>query len=412
MKNFIILFFLLAALWGRHSAMAQYCIPTISTPCFSGTTNDFINNFSTSNAICNLSNNNSGCNGQADNYIHYSNLTMAIAPRQSFDIAVQSSVTYQQGFGIWIDWNDNQSFLDPGEFVWNSGVAGFNLFTGTIVVPSGVSLGIKRMRVRSNFAAPPNHPCNLQTYGEVEDYNIEVVNDSALSVPVVSDVMICYGDSASLVANGFGTINWYSSASGGTLLDSGLIYQTPPLYNDVVFYAQSMAGNCYSALVAVNVTVLPSPAAPVITQSGPELHSSPALSYQWFLNGAELPGDTLQMIMPLQNGDYTVSIVDSNGCSAASFPYTITNVGLSAYSGGFQIKAFPNPVSGQLTVMFSEETQGTIRISNAMGQMIWQTEVKQNSKQMLIDVGHFSPGLYFMQFGNSQTHQSKKFIKQ
>jgi hypothetical protein len=73
---------------------------------------------------------------------------------------------------------------------------------------------------------------------------------------------------------------------------------------------------------------------------------------------------------------------------------------------------YPNPASQHLTLLFSTETQGEIRISDAMGRLIWHGHVKQSSKQKLIDVGDFPSGLYFLSFNNSRLFSTMKFIKQ
>ncbi len=91
-----------------------------------------------------------------NNYIYYPNQVVTAAQGCSFNVSAQCGATYQQGFGIWIDFNHNNLFTDAGEFVWNSGAAGFQVFTGVVNIPATALLGITRIkRVRSNYAAPP-----------------------------------------------------------------------------------------------------------------------------------------------------------------------------------------------------------------------------------------------------------------
>lgn len=68
----------------------------------------------------------------------------------------------------------------------------------------------------------------------------------------------------------------------------------------------------------VQVTVLPSPQKPTITQRGDTLLSSPAFQYQWYRNSAPIPGATQQFYIPRQPGIYFVQITNEYGCSAFS----------------------------------------------------------------------------------------------
>jgi bacillolysin len=55
--------------------------------------------------------------------------------------------------------------------------------------------------------------------------------------PVTTNDNICSGNSASLTAAGNGIINWYSAASGGTLVSTGSNFTTPTLTSNATYYA-------------------------------------------------------------------------------------------------------------------------------------------------------------------------------
>ncbi|PSR53061.1 hypothetical protein AHMF7605_05735 [Adhaeribacter arboris] len=152
--------------------ISAYCIPAIQNPCSSG---DFIHNFSLNTLI----NNNSGCNGQTANYINYEPVgtnTTRLLKGQSYSISLQGGPNLSQGFGVWIDYNDDGDFNDTGEFVYKSPSAGKNVFTGTVTVPTNASTGLRRMRVRTKYFAVPaaNESCTTFNVGETEDYTVAI----------------------------------------------------------------------------------------------------------------------------------------------------------------------------------------------------------------------------------------------
>ncbi|WDF46769.1 GEVED domain-containing protein [Chryseobacterium sp. KACC 21268] len=81
---------------------------------------------------------------------------------------------------VWIDYNNDGTFDDSTErtAVTVNGITS----TGAIVIPATATLGTTRMRVRySNAGANANTACGTATYGEVEDYSVEIKQYLAVS---------------------------------------------------------------------------------------------------------------------------------------------------------------------------------------------------------------------------------------
>ena len=165
---------ILAAFSLGFAAQAQYCAPLFTSSC---TSDDFINLFTTSGGATNITTNlSSGCNVSAGNYIYHSTATVSQVQGQSFSFSVQAGPAWGQGHRIWVDWNNDQDFDDPGEDMWNSVTTGTTLYTGSITIPLGASPGVKRMRVRCSYASVPTSPCASQSFGEAEDFNLLVLS--------------------------------------------------------------------------------------------------------------------------------------------------------------------------------------------------------------------------------------------
>jgi hypothetical protein len=75
---------------------------------------------------------------------------------------------------IWCDWNRDGDFTDAGENVYTSVLGG--AYSGSFVIPTTASLGAVRMRIRlTDTASGVNAtPCGVSSYGEVEDYTLNV----------------------------------------------------------------------------------------------------------------------------------------------------------------------------------------------------------------------------------------------
>ena len=153
---------------------------TGSGPCAAGTTNityERITNV-TIGSINNTSANSS--------YSNYTALSTNVAKGTAYPISITIGVPYSTDkVLIWCDWNNNGVFTDAGEAVYVS-PAGVGPFSTSITPPASAVIGTVRMRIRlTDGAAGPNlTPCGNSTYGEVEDYSLNVV--SALLSPQIT----------------------------------------------------------------------------------------------------------------------------------------------------------------------------------------------------------------------------------
>ncbi|MCB0819110.1 MAG: gliding motility-associated C-terminal domain-containing protein [Bacteroidetes bacterium] len=312
------------------SAFSQYCAPQYAASCQgpSPYTADFINNFSTSGGITNITNNNSGCNFQTNNFIYYSNQTVTATQGCSFNVSMQCGPEFQQGFAIWVDWNADNDYSDAGELVYSSPSAGYQTFTGTVQVPATATPGIKRMRVRCSFATVPSNPCTLQggftAYGEVEEYNVEVVSGDAGAVQV-SDQTICAGTSTQITATAQGIIRWYLNQTSTTQIALGPTFTTPVLNQTTTYWVQATFGPCTTPRVPVTITVIPPFTVTVSASQNPVCAGTPftltataagsGLTYNW--SPANDIISTLQNTATASipaNTAFTVTATDASGC--------------------------------------------------------------------------------------------------
>ena len=167
-----------------------YCISTGSL------NTEYINDFSTTGGIANITNNSSGYSATG-----YGNFTAKIVSQQPYGTVNFSSayIGGTFGFNIWVDWNNDLDFDDISEKVYGS--AGYNAAnTGSFSVPSFASVGNHRMRTKADYWSTNPSSCGAITNGETEDYTFTVV-----SLP-------CSGNPSNLVASAVNystaTISW------------------------------------------------------------------------------------------------------------------------------------------------------------------------------------------------------------
>jgi PKD repeat protein len=164
------------------AAASGPCAASSTAGCTATSENTYI-----SSVQLNTLNNTSTCSG----YTSFTSLSTTLTKGNQYTATLIPSTTTAnaQGaytgdeFAIWIDYNNDNDFLDAGEQVAYVIVAAgwSNVFNFT--VPTSATTGSIKMRVRSSYQ--PNDgaiaPCGVTTYGEVEDYSV-VIQSSGVGI--------------------------------------------------------------------------------------------------------------------------------------------------------------------------------------------------------------------------------------
>ncbi len=150
---------------------------------------------------------------------------------------------------------------------------------------------------------------------------MSVTVNAAPSIPVITasgPTTFCMGDSVILTSSAAGSYLWYP---GGESTQSITVSASGN------YYVEALAGACSAASAPVSVTVLASPAVPVVSASGPltfcegdsvVLTSSLASAYEW-----NPGGEITQSLTVLTSGTYFVQVSNASGCTAASAPLSV-----------------------------------------------------------------------------------------
>ncbi len=164
------------------SALA-YCTPTAASGCSGG---DQIESFSIQNTT--LSNLQSGCsvgsyanyNSSAHNVVAGSNYTF------TYQALTQSDGSFfPQNIAIWLDVNQNGVF-DTNEMLFQSTIAA-KVINGSITIPNSASSGLMKLRIRSRYSGLVSSPCTVYSFGETEDYVMNIIQTQPIQSIVSGD---------------------------------------------------------------------------------------------------------------------------------------------------------------------------------------------------------------------------------
>ena len=133
----------------------------------------------------NTINNTSACS--VGGYGNYLSTSTNLIKGNQYSITVTPDILTQTGsaftndeIAVWIDYNNDSDFLDAGEQVGYVlvGTGWSNVFTFT--VPTSAVSSAVRMRVRISYSTDGAIvPCGQSTYGEVEDYTVNITTSGA-----------------------------------------------------------------------------------------------------------------------------------------------------------------------------------------------------------------------------------------
>jgi hypothetical protein len=182
--------------WGNLNVTLQYCLPHPTSVDGKGITNVSFGTIQTVNNTTDV---------ETNNYGNYAHMTGSIFESETtFTVSVTYRTSFTYGTKIYVDWNNDYDFNDPGENVYTGESTSANPTTLVCVctIPAGTPAGIYRLRIVGSDSGDSN-PCYSSTYGAVEDYTLQLL-------PLMS-CMLPTGVTASNITSDEVTISWTAS---------------------------------------------------------------------------------------------------------------------------------------------------------------------------------------------------------
>lgn len=229
---------------------------------------------------------------------------------------------------------------------------------------------------------------------------------NTVTVTPAGTVTTCAGTPATLTATGAFTYTWSTGSTGSVTV------QSPTATTNYSVVGQS--GSCYGmALKTVSVNPVPPVSAFSSTNNlcigqSAVLTGSGAVSFTWMPSGSS--GMTIS-VSPTVNTTYTIMGTGANGCTnTAVFTQSVQScsTGMQQLSNTGDFNIYPNPTSGAFTVeMNTISNSSKLEIYNAVGQLIWNTDL--NTYSTRINTDQMSTGIYIVRIkeGNSVVNTFK-----
>jgi hypothetical protein len=294
-------------------------------------------------------------------------MSTTLAKSSTYTVTVSPSVAgsgagayNNDEIAAWIDWNDDADFNDAGEQVGYVLVSGTFNPTFTFTVPAGAVTGTVTMRCRISYQPDdgPIDPCGVTTWGEVEDYSINIVPASGGSAPV-----------AQFVAN-----------------------QTNVVEGTVVNFTDQSTNS-------------PTSWAWTITPAS-----------GWSYSGGSTASSQNPAVLFSTAGTYTVMLTATNATGSDSETktsyITVTEAGIGFEENDLsKISIYPNPTSGELTVNLSyvNATIESVELRDITGRVIAVKSV--TGAFVEFDLAKEASGIYFVKVNSANSTITKKIVK-
>ena len=125
----------------------------------------------------------------AAGYENFTAISTNVTRGTAYAISITPTWTaskYNEAYSVYIDYNGNGVFTDSGEKVWTKTGSTTTPVTGSITIPGTATLGATRMRVMMKYSTAPTSPCGTYTYGQVEDYTVNIMSTAKENAAIVN----------------------------------------------------------------------------------------------------------------------------------------------------------------------------------------------------------------------------------
>jgi len=336
---------------------------------------------------------------------------------------------------VWVDWNHDGDFIDPGE-EYEMGSAN-NTSNGptafsplTVTVPATAALGHTNMRVSARYASPAT-PCETGYDGEVEDYLLIVLPECPTAVTNLTEtacetytspagnIYTASGNYSDTLSGAYGcdsivaidlTINAAATNSLNEVACDSFFFNNQMLYADGLYTSNLQTSNGCDSTVTLNL-LLESIDNTLNTTTTTLTANEGGVSYQWLLcdNGyVPIAGENGQSFTATSNGQYALAL--NNGvCYDTSMCFAVTTIGLAELALS-DVQVYPNPTSSNVTVDLGQlYSDAQVSVKDVLGRTIAQYNM--NNRQQINIALDGAAAVYFLHVVAGTQEKTIRVIK-
>ena len=383
------------------------------------TSEEWIESFSIKD-FTNASGNNDGYGNFTGNPVVY------LTKGESVDISITpgfSDQEFEEYPRIWIDFNQDGEFssdelvLDPGNSITST-------FDGQIQIPENVLNGTTRMRVAMKyfsegfFPSPPPEACENFTFGEVEDYCVNIGPDCQIDVVGEISPVGCDGSLGSIslifanqVVEQSVSVLWDDESTENELndLEEGV-------YNVRIMNDEGCIENLSFEILSEET-----PEANfeftqennVISFVNTTDYNEDDATYSWDFGNGSTSNEENPEYFYTETGTFEACLQITNSCGTTEFcdDIEINTLSLDAFENNRQMQVYPNPVEKEVQFEFVNHQIKELQLFDMTGKKL--TQLKVTNPHLKMDMNSFNSGLYFVVAFNTNGKivSAKKIIK-
>ncbi len=421
---------------GNISGSATVSFTTINGPtvtyCDSASTT--VNEEFISRVQINTIDNTSG----AQFYSDFSTTSTDLIEGQNYTVSVTPTWTgtiYAEAYAVWVDYNNNGDFTDAEELVFSKSPSSDTNNTGTFTIPTGTARTSVRMRVSMKYNEIPTS-CETFTYGEVEDYTINLKEGNGSPSPS-GNVIAAYffetgydgwtdgGSDCSRINNSerafegdFSIRLRDNSASSNAIspvlnltgnTEVSINFQTfaVDMEDGEDYFVEFFNGSSYEVIgryiTGTDFTNGAFFTDTIVLNSG---------TYNFNANNrfrircdASVNNDQVYFDQIIISGDNT----RASSPNLPKDPENETEPDTFTENALKNINLYPNPASALLNIEITRGSFEEIIISSSTGAIVKQ--LKPEERTFAVDISDFASGMYFVRFVSKRLTLTKRFVK-
>ncbi|MGE0567672.1 MAG: T9SS type A sorting domain-containing protein [Bacteroidia bacterium] len=222
----------------------------------------------------------------------------------------------------------------------------------------------------------------------------KTVSIIAAPTVAVTNATVCPNTPTTLTASGASSYTWNPGGLNGAS-------QSFTVANTTVYTVIGSNGACTDfefATITVNqIPTISISDATICSGTSTMVTASGATTYTWMpgnLNGAS------QTLNPASTTAYTITGANGPCTNTKVFNLNVvTCTGISKIELENGVKIFPNPTSGEISILTDKAFTGKVEIYNAIGQIVYEKDYTSMEKGRL-DLSNFENGIYILKLNS------------